>query len=194
MTETNYETAIIQTEELLNHYGFELRGNTAKELINRWLKQYHPLWLRLAVVEALYQGRYKAVSVEQILCFWSRKGNPNFHFTHEFERLICHKLPRYLSSLGNGNEKKLTNQQILLKANRYSPKISYQILPQKKDLFLTAARETVVDTKQEIKEKQTKASPEQQLIIHPPIHQFHPSPDASEFYRKLKAVAHQTLV
>ena len=185
MTETNYEAAIIQTEELLNHYGFELMGNTAKELINQWLKQYNPLWLRLAVVEALYQGRYKAISVEQILYFWSRKGNPNFHFTHEFERLICRKLPRYLNSLGNWQEKKLTNQKILGKTNGNLPKISAQILPQNKDLFLTAARETVVDTKQQIKEKQAEASPEQKLIIHSPIDQFHPSPDASEFYRKL---------
>jgi hypothetical protein len=46
------------------------------------------------VVEALYQGRYKAISVEHLLNFWSRRGEPSFRFGSEFERLITHNLPK----------------------------------------------------------------------------------------------------
>jgi hypothetical protein len=95
MMQLQPDPTIAQALALLTSYGFEMRGDNAQELIKRWLKQYQPLWVRLAVVEALYQGRYKAISVEQILNVWWRRGNPTFHFNHEFERLICHRLPLY---------------------------------------------------------------------------------------------------
>jgi hypothetical protein len=98
MTELTQEITVGQTVALLSRYGFELRGHTAEELIGQWLKEYQAKWIRLAVVEALYQGRYKAISVEQILKFWWRRGQPTFHFTHEFERLISRKIPRPLSN------------------------------------------------------------------------------------------------
>lgn len=96
MTELINDLTVVQTTALLTRYGFEMRGYSAQELIDQWLKTYKAIWVRLAVVEALYQGRYKAISVEQILKLWFRRGNPNFHFTHEFERLICYNLPRSL--------------------------------------------------------------------------------------------------
>ena len=74
---------------LLIHYSFDRGGYTAAELVERWLKDYPVNWVRLAMIEALYQGRYKAISVEQILSFWSRRGQALHHFNHEFERLIC---------------------------------------------------------------------------------------------------------
>ncbi len=74
---------------LLVHYSFDLGGYTAGELIDHWLKDYSATWVCQGVVEALYQGRYKAVSVEQILVFWNRRGQPLYHHNHEFERLIC---------------------------------------------------------------------------------------------------------
>ncbi len=79
---------------LLSHYGFELRGYTAQELVNLWLERYQANWVRLGVIEALYQGRYKAISVEQILAVWARRGQPRYRFTHEFERLISRKFPK----------------------------------------------------------------------------------------------------
>jgi len=79
---------------LLSHYGFELRGYTAQELVNLWLERYQANWVRLGVIEALYQGRYKAISVEQILAVWARRGKPMYRFTHEFERLISRKFPK----------------------------------------------------------------------------------------------------
>lgn len=85
------------TVALLIHYSFDLGGYTAGELIDYWLKDYPANWIRLAVIEALYQGRYKAISVEQILAVWNRRGQALHHFNHEFERLICGNLPQTLT-------------------------------------------------------------------------------------------------
>jgi hypothetical protein len=83
---------------LLTHYSFDLGGYRANELIARWQVQFPLHWLHLAVVEALYQGRYKAISVEQILTMWLRRGQASFHFNMEFERLICSKFPQSLTA------------------------------------------------------------------------------------------------
>ncbi|MFM7441800.1 MAG: hypothetical protein ACKO2V_24915 [Snowella sp.] len=100
MEQQKEDIQIIETSALLTCYGFDLRGLTPQDLINEWLKSYSPLWIRWAVVEALYQGRYKAISVEHLLNFWSRRGEPSFRFSGEFERLITHNLPKsYTASL-----------------------------------------------------------------------------------------------
>ena len=78
-----------QARALLIHYDFELGGETAEKLVENWIKLYPAFWLRLAIVESLYQGRYKAISVEHILNFWQRREEPIFHFNPEFARLIC---------------------------------------------------------------------------------------------------------
>lgn len=83
---------------LLIHYSFDLSGYSASELVNRWQKQYPPDWLHLAVIEALYQGRYKGISVQQILAFWLRRGQAIYHFNMEFERLICSQFPASLTA------------------------------------------------------------------------------------------------
>ncbi|MDZ8262365.1 hypothetical protein [Nostoc sp. ChiQUE01b] len=84
---------------LLINYSFDLNGYSANELVERWQTQYPLNWLHLAVIEALYQGRYKAVSVEQILVFWQRRDQAAYHFNMEFERMICSKFPQSLTSL-----------------------------------------------------------------------------------------------
>lgn len=84
---------------LLLHYGFEQREASAKARVDQWLQTYSPAWVRLALIEALYQGRYKSVSVEQFLIFWQRRGQPLHHFSHEFERLVCNNLPQKLHNL-----------------------------------------------------------------------------------------------
>ena len=81
---------------LLIHYSFDLLGYPIEECLDRWMKQYRVNWLRLAIVEALYQGRYKAISIEQILALWQRRGQPICHFNHEFEQIVCSKLPEEL--------------------------------------------------------------------------------------------------
>ncbi|WP_373528489.1 hypothetical protein [Nostoc sp.] len=84
---------------LLINYSFDLNGYSANELVERWQTQYPLNWLHLAVIEALYQGRYKAISVQQILVFWQRRDEAAYHFNMEFERMICSKFPQSLSSL-----------------------------------------------------------------------------------------------
>ncbi|MCW5316037.1 hypothetical protein GTQ43_20105 [Nostoc sp. KVJ3] len=83
---------------LLINYSFDLSGYSANELVERWQTQYPLNWLHLAVIEALYQGRYKAVSVQQILVFWQRRDQATYHFNMEFERMVCSKFPQSLTS------------------------------------------------------------------------------------------------
>lgn len=73
---------------LLQHYSFDLGGYTIRDLIRAW-ENVKPEWVRQAVIESLFQGRYKAVSVNQILQLWERKGEPNCRYNREFERLVC---------------------------------------------------------------------------------------------------------
>lgn len=90
------------TVALLLHYIFDLGGYSARELVAHWSVYYPTNWVRLAVIEALYQGRYKAISVEQILGLWQRRGQVRQHFNCEFERLVCgniqSRLTRQLNS------------------------------------------------------------------------------------------------
>lgn len=87
-SDRNLEQAIA----LLKHYSFEIEGSSARGFATYWADDLPSEWLRLAVLEALYQGRYKAVSVSQILALWERKQQPQIHFNEEFERLICDRL------------------------------------------------------------------------------------------------------
>ena len=89
--------ASVYAANLLRFYSFDLGERTIADLLAQWQADHPEDWVRLAVIEALYQGRYKAVSVEQILAFWRRRGQPLHHFNHDFERLVCNKLPRNLS-------------------------------------------------------------------------------------------------
>ncbi|MBE9187732.1 hypothetical protein IQ270_24570 [Microcoleus sp. LEGE 07076] len=93
-----------QAAALLVHYGFDLGGKKAEKLAGEWLTKYPGYWLRLAVVEALYQGRYKAVSVGQLLSMWHRIGEPLYHFNREFERLVCNNFPQDLTSEKDAGE------------------------------------------------------------------------------------------
>jgi hypothetical protein len=101
MAEINPEINLMQIATILNQYRFEMRGYKAQELIERWLPIYSLNWIRMAILEALYQGRYKVISVEEILKIWHRRGHPTFHFTGEFERLVCKNL---LDSQLNGKK------------------------------------------------------------------------------------------
>ncbi|NEP18061.1 MAG: hypothetical protein F6J97_14335 [Leptolyngbya sp. SIO4C1] len=77
-----------QALKLLQGYSFELGWYSAESQVLEWLDSYRAAWIRDAIIEALYQGRYKAISVKQILSLWSRRGQPVRHFTPEFEQVI----------------------------------------------------------------------------------------------------------
>lgn len=93
MAELARARPIVQAETLLTYYGFDLSGYTVNRTVQNWLHDYRADWIPAAIVEALYQGRYKAVSVSQILSLWKRRGQPLRHFNHEFETIICRELP-----------------------------------------------------------------------------------------------------
>jgi hypothetical protein len=83
---------------LLAYYASEgTRLSVRVKLLARWLKHYPETWVRAALIESIYQGRYKTVSVEQVLERWQRRGQPVCHFNSEFARLVCQNIPRELA-------------------------------------------------------------------------------------------------
>lgn len=73
---------------LLHYYRFDCGKRTIDSVLADW-SEFDPHWVKLAIVEAIYRGRYKAQSVYDILRFWQRRGEPCYRFSHEFERSIC---------------------------------------------------------------------------------------------------------
>lgn len=84
----------VSTAILLTHYGFELNGNSLPGVIGQWLDSYPNKWVLAAVVEALYQGRYKVSSVNRILDSWCSRGQPLPNFDHDFADFFCKKIIR----------------------------------------------------------------------------------------------------
>lgn len=84
--------AIAETTALLQHYGFDLGGQETTAVVAHWQQTYPVEWLRPATLEALYRGRYKTVSVAEILRQWHKKGAVQTNFDPDFETLICSKL------------------------------------------------------------------------------------------------------
>lgn len=84
---------------LLQEYSFELGGFNPQELVRFWQQTLavEPVWIRAAVLEALYLGRYKAFSVEQILHMWKRRRQSMRHFNHDFERVVFGPLDPHFS-------------------------------------------------------------------------------------------------
>jgi len=118
MTDPVTHPAVSTIVNLLLHYGFEQQEASAKARVEQWFQTYPAAWVRLALIEALYQGRYKSVSIEQFLIFWQRRGQPLYHFSHEFERLVCNKPPQKLHNL----PALLENSSTLLPLSQPPPK------------------------------------------------------------------------
>ena len=156
-------------EVLIESYGFELNEESSEELARRWLEEYDSHWIRLAIIEALYLGRYKAFSVEQILNLWSRRGRARFHFTHEFERLICRRLPKALREF---------SEEVVVEDDDDEEDISLSN-PTAKDL-----------EEEEMIQEEADPEPEEEETTDPPfsINRFTPLLDRSHIYSKLKAV------
>ncbi|BAY35869.1 hypothetical protein NIES2111_01860 [Nostoc sp. NIES-2111] len=196
---------------LLVHYSFDLSGYNADDLVNRWQKYYPSHWLHLAVIEALYQGRYKGISVQQILAFWQRRGQEIYHFNMEFERLICSKFPETLTAMAAPalppvskpvDEELGINQHQsiqLMSFPQQEPISQEEEQPDEKVLALVSMATSVeVSLKQHENyaehlsldsDMSTKLLPIS--VTHPPIGQFTPqTSDRSEsFTSKLKAIS-----
>jgi hypothetical protein len=76
----------------IEHYGLELGEERVDTVVLTWFQTYDPAWVVKALVEALYRGRYKIKSVDNILHDWQRRGSPFYKFTPDYEREILHSL------------------------------------------------------------------------------------------------------
>jgi len=72
----------------LEAYGFEGLDKSTPQLLQEWSQEYDHSWPVLAMVEAIHQGRYKLLSVQQILRCWQRRGTPRINFDRTFQRQI----------------------------------------------------------------------------------------------------------
>ncbi len=79
----------LKTYEALSKFRFEgINSPGLSRVLSAWHETFSADWIPLAVVQAAYQGRYKVASVEQILRFWKRRGEPRCNFDREFKRMI----------------------------------------------------------------------------------------------------------
>ena len=177
MTERTYDLAVVQTVELLTRYRFDMKGCTATELVTQWLNNYPAIWVRLAVIEALYQGRYKAISAEQILNFWCRQGTPTFHFTHDFESLICRNLPGYTATFSQSSPDNLERDYGLVSVNQKVAEASTQ--PTRLPLKREITRSPTVSEKQAVPSGISVSQGQSESSINPdaPVSHFHSEAD-----------------
>ena len=188
---------------LLIHYSFDLGGYKATELIDFWLKDYPAIWVCQGVIEALYQGRYKAISVEQILAFWNRRGQAIYHYNYEFERLVCSKFPQPMAgqphtthasppvpvavTFSNGDD----DPAIVKVESGVGEKTPAQLLdptanvpPATNQIDEKPAQKNSAQTNDNGQQARSSKSDQ-----HRPIEQFTPADDGSDFYTKLKILA-----
>lgn len=170
--------------DLLVHYIFDLAGYTASELIDRWLKDYPATWVRLAVIESLYQGRYKAVSVEQILAFWKRRGQALHHFNHDFERLVCGNFPNLTRQTETNSHSPVFDTGVSFSNGAHSSDAEVAAIATKIQFVApTSSADQLIqpNTNEGLHLKSDNPCP---------IEQFVPDTDyGSDFYTKLKAIA-----
>jgi hypothetical protein len=206
---------------LLIHYSFDLSGYSANELVNIWQKQFSVDWLHIAVIEALYQGRYKAVSVQQILIMWHRRGQATFHFNMEFERLICSKFPQSLTLQAsltlppvpkNPSQEEPKNYPSSLVINRTSNKSPTPLEAGEQKLIkgeasssprlpLNSQPSSALPQRLKLPTSSRSSIPDHQVQLvsnttsHPPIGQFTPQPTkrSESFTSKLQALSHDKL-
>jgi hypothetical protein len=73
---------------VLRAYGFEMDESRLTRTLAEWEEGYGREWMILALVEALHQGRYKLMSIGQILICWKRRGEPRISFDRGFQRMV----------------------------------------------------------------------------------------------------------
>ena len=195
MTELTQDLSLAQARSLMDSYAFDLGGDKVEKLIEYWLDLYQANWIRLATIEALYLGRYKAISIEHILNVWLRLGTPNPHFTYEFERLICRKLPKHLNDLSNltadtvresSTNLNQTESDILISAKPLVGNLATPTLKEGLNLergFEPSSSSNTLITNWSISYHPNWSELTKGTKI---IHQFIPLPDVSSFFARLK--------
>ncbi len=92
----------VNLSQMLTYYAFDLGSEPLDSLVRTWTDNYPAAWVYLAIVEALYQGRYKVISVSQLLQGWQRRGKPLYKFNRDFERLVSGRIshpPAFLNQV-----------------------------------------------------------------------------------------------
>ncbi|NES04781.1 MAG: hypothetical protein F6K22_19255 [Okeania sp. SIO2F4] len=156
-------------EALLTKYDFDLGGETSEQLIARWQNNYQVEWLSLAVIEALYLGRYKAISVQQILTLWERRGQPIYHFNSEFQNIITRNVLTNLAT-------QIDTQSLQTKTN---PTFLEEKPPEHSKFVSPPSNPFEPNSKNKVQnlvQQQVPVQPNQYKIKH------------TDFYTKLKAV------
>ena len=208
MKDVDKDLVMAQIVALMTSYSFDTDRYSPSELVEQWLQSYPIHWIRLATIEALYLGRYKAISVEQIMFAWDRKGQPNTHFGGDFERLICRKLPRHLTALDSisEEEKPADDRTFVTPKEEKDDSDSVSLKPNPDNnspvsIPLISTKVTPPAPKSENKSielpkhSQEESSPKEVDSSHnnksqgKGIATFKPIPDASDFFKKLKALA-----
>ena len=89
-----------QAITLIKSFSLDLDEYGPESQVLYWLNKYRAPWIRDAIIEAIYQGRYKIISVQHILTIWQRRGQPLRHFTSGFEQALITQLgvPSQLST------------------------------------------------------------------------------------------------
>ncbi|MEM8780634.1 MAG: hypothetical protein AAGF26_17560 [Cyanobacteria bacterium P01_G01_bin.49] len=219
MDQENFRTqsqdkAFTQISALLFRYGFDLNGVSITQLIQEWSADYSVYWIRLGIIEALYQGRYKAISIQQILRLWQRRGQATYHFSYDFERLITEKFvindwSKKLTETKSFSEK-VTNQEEIAFSSQPSRSLTpIQELVKEIEKAMPIISEDLSANSQnyqirgdltfkkiENQEKITQIDVEDSYHVKNSdrsILQFIPNLDPSKFYQKLRAVAYQKL-
>ncbi|MBW4485911.1 MAG: hypothetical protein KME14_25580 [Tildeniella torsiva UHER 1998/13D] len=90
--------------QLLISYSFDAEDYPTEAMIVGWLEDFGSVWVSHAITEALYQGRYKVISIDQILKLWQRRGQPIRHFNREFEAIILGQSLLCPTGYGDGAE------------------------------------------------------------------------------------------
>lgn len=125
MTYSNNIADIEAVCQLLISYSFDVESYQVKAVVAGWLAEFSPVWISHAITEALYQGRYKLISIDQILRLWQRRGQPIRHFNREFESIILGQTLLYSTSYGDGPE----SARVHRAASPASPETTPQRVP-----------------------------------------------------------------
>ncbi|MGG6238024.1 hypothetical protein ACQ4N7_05235 [Nodosilinea sp. AN01ver1] len=104
MIQSSHIADIEAVHQLLTSYSFEVESYQTKAIVADWLAEFGPVWVSHAITEALYQGRYKLISIDQILKLWQRRGQPIRHFNREFESIILGQTLLYPTGYGDRPE------------------------------------------------------------------------------------------
>ena len=186
MNDLDQDLVIHQIIALMDSYSFDTNRQNLQQLVQKWLQNYDVDWIHLATIEALYLGRYKAISIEQLLHSWSRIGKPNIHFGKDFERLVSRKLPKHFSEPNNINSEQPKSDRISADSSQTintsgHPVASIEVTPLP-DVKITAPPTPKLGA------SSNEYSTHRTLPSSKKIVSFQPVPDGSDFFQKLKAL------